>query len=229
MNLTHVDKNGKAKMVDISFKDVTVRTAYAGGWIYVGRKIIELIVENSIQKGDVLNTAKIAGIMAAKRVGELIPLCHPLNLTFVDLKFQLNKNEGKVLIFSEVKIKAQTGVEMEALTAVNIAALTIYDMCKGVDKKIFIGESYLIKKTGGKSGTFRFKEKIKGKVAMVNSNYEFDDETFKIYGILPDHLEDNDTLIVNNEFEAKVKKENGKIYIFSEKPIKEGDLICLKM
>ena len=218
--LTHIDKNGKAKMVDVSLKKITNRIAYAGSSIYVGKQILKMIKENEIKKGDVLNTAKIAGILGAKKVGELIPLCHPLNLSFIDIKFQYDEDDGKILIFSEVRINAQTGVEMEALVAVNIAALTIYDMCKGVDKSIYIGESFLIKKSGGKSGIFRNKEKIKGKILNC-----YDDYSVEILGILPEHLEDND-IIYCNEDEAKVTIKNAKIFL--DKKLKSGVKVWLK-
>ena len=218
--LTHIDKDGKAKMVDVSEKGYTHRVAYAGGSVVVGEKILKMIKENEIKKGDVLNTAKIAGILGAKKVGELIPLCHPLNLTFIDIKFQLDEGNGKVLIFSEAKINASTGVEMEALTGVNIAALTVYDMCKGVDKGIFIGESFLIKKEGGKSGLFRNKNKIKGRVIEVNN-----DNSVKLLGILSEHLQDGDILL-NEKNEYKVKISENKIFLY-EKPEK-GEVVWLK-
>lgn len=218
--LTHIDKNGKAKMVDVTEKDFTYRVAYAGGSVFVGRKILNLIKDNEIKKGDVLNTSKIAGILGAKKVGELIPLCHPLNLTFIDMKFQLDEDNGKVLIFSEAKINAPTGVEMEALTGVNIAALTIYDMCKGVDKSIQIGESYLIKKSGGKSGLFRNKEKIKGKVITFNK-----DGSVELLGILPEHLEENDILVTRNTEYIVSLKDNK---IFFNKEISQGEEVWLK-
>ncbi len=218
--LTHIDKNGKAKMIDVTNKSITYRVAYAGGSVFVGRKILDLIKDNEIKKGDVLNTSKIAGILGAKKVGELIPLCHPLNLTFIDIKFQFDEDNGKILIFSESRINAPTGVEMEALTAVNLAALTIYDMCKGVDKSIYIGESFLIKKSGGKSGLFRNKEKIRGKVLNVNK-----DSSVKILGILPEHLENHDILISKDkEFVVKLKNNT----IFFNKDIAQGEEVWLK-
>ncbi len=218
--LTHIDKKGKAKMVDVSEKGYTYRVAHAGGNVIVGKKILKMIKENEIKKGDVLNTAKIAGILGAKKVGELIPLCHPLNLTFIDIKFQFDDENGKVLIFSEAKINAPTGVEMEALTGVNIAALTVYDMCKGVDKGIYIGESYLILKSGGKSGLFRNKNKIKGRVKEVN-----DDNSVELLGILPEHLQDGDILISKKK-EYKVKISENKMFL-NEKP-ERGEVVWLK-
>jgi cyclic pyranopterin phosphate synthase len=143
--LTHVDERGKAKMVDVSAKPVSEREAVARGEIRLKPATIGLIVSNQIAKGDVLNTARIAGIQAAKRTGELIPLCHPLSLAHVDIDLAVGKD--RIMITGTAKIAAQTGVEMEALTAVAVAALTIYDMCKAVDKEMVIGEIKLVSKT----------------------------------------------------------------------------------
>ena len=153
--LSHIDKNGKALMVDVSDKNITFRKAIAKGEIYVGDKVLQLIMENNIKKGDVLATAKIAGILGAKKVGELIPLCHPLNLTYVNLEFQFDMLNGKIIIFSETSVNAPTGVEMEALTGVSIGLLTIYDMVKALDKSMIISDIQLESKSGGKSGDFR--------------------------------------------------------------------------
>lgn len=141
---SHLDKKGKAKMVDVSHKPIVKREAVASGFIKLKPATISLIKKNAIQKGDCLAAAKIAGIMAAKKVGELIPLCHPLALDYIDLTFELKKNGIKIT--STAKIQAKTGVEMEALTAVSIAALTIYDMCKAVDKMMEIADIKLVKK-----------------------------------------------------------------------------------
>jgi cyclic pyranopterin phosphate synthase len=143
--LSHVDKRGKASMVDVSAKSVQHREAIARGSIFLKRVTLALIAKNQIAKGDVLNTARIAGIQAAKRTAELIPLCHPLNLTHVDV--DLNPKPGRIEITAAARIAAQTGVEMEALTAVAVAALTIYDMCKAVDKSMVISEIKLVSKT----------------------------------------------------------------------------------
>jgi cyclic pyranopterin phosphate synthase len=143
--LTHVDKRGKARMVDVSGKPVQLREAVARGSIFLKRATLALIAKNQIAKGDVLNTARVAGIQAAKRTAELIPLCHPLNLTHVDVDLQMKP--GCIEITATTKIAAQTGIEMEALTAVTVAALTIYDMCKAVDKSMVIGEIKLVTKT----------------------------------------------------------------------------------
>jgi cyclic pyranopterin phosphate synthase len=142
--LTHVDARGKAKMVDVSGKPIQIREAVAIGSIHLQPATLRLIKSNRVAKGDVLNTARMAGIQAAKRTGELIPLCHPLNLTHVDVDLALGKN--RITITATAKIAAQTGVEMEALTAVAVAALTIYDMCKAVDKEMVIGDIKLVSK-----------------------------------------------------------------------------------
>ncbi|MEE8185633.1 MAG: cyclic pyranopterin monophosphate synthase MoaC [Thermodesulfobacteriota bacterium] len=156
--LTHIDKAGKAKMVDVTKKNVTVREAVAGGSVIMKPSTLELILTNEIQKGDVLGVARIAGIMATKRVGELIPLCHPLSITKSDISFNINKEDSIVDIRATVKIASKTGVEMEALTAVSVAALTIYDMCKAVDKGMKISDIRLIRKKGGRSGEYLRKE-----------------------------------------------------------------------
>ena len=143
-NFTHLDEKGKIKMVDVTKKKVTRRQAVARGEILMNIRTIKLIKDKKVPKGDVLTTAKIAGIMAAKKAGELIPLCHPLGLDWVDLSFKIEKN--RIKIFAMVKLEAKTGVEMEALMAVAVASLTIYDMCKAVDKKMVISEIRLEKK-----------------------------------------------------------------------------------
>jgi cyclic pyranopterin phosphate synthase len=142
--LSHVDKRGNARMVDVSAKRVQLREAVARGSIFLKRETLALIAKNRIAKGDVLHTARIAGIQAAKRTADLIPLCHPLNLTHVDV--DLRPKGGRIEITATAKIAAQTGVEMEALTAVAVTALTIYDMCKAVDKEMVIGEIKLVSK-----------------------------------------------------------------------------------
>jgi len=143
--LTHIDTRGKAKMVDVSAKPVQQREAVAMGSILLQPATLRLITSNQIAKGDVLNTARLAGIQAAKRTSELIPLCHPLSLTHVDVDLRVERD--RVEITATARIAAQTGVEMEALTAVSIAALTIYDMCKAVDKQMVIGRIRLLSKT----------------------------------------------------------------------------------
>jgi len=151
---THFDDQGKARMVDVSDKQETVRVADAAGNIRMSTAAYELVKSGSIAKGDVLGIARVAGIMAAKKVDELIPLAHPLMITKVTVDFDFKDEESSIDIFATVGICGKTGVEMEALTAVTVAALTIYDMCKAVDKAMVIGEVRLVKKTGGKSGTY---------------------------------------------------------------------------
>jgi molybdenum cofactor biosynthesis protein MoaC len=156
-NFSHTDKSGKAKMVDVSSKEITVRTAEAFAEVQVSKKVFDKIKSNEIQKGDVLAVAKISGIQAAKKTSELIPLCHNIFISSIDVVLNLNEKKNIVEIKSFAKTIAQTGIEMEALTAVSISALTIYDMCKSLDKSITIKEIKLISKTGGKSGNFHHK------------------------------------------------------------------------
>jgi cyclic pyranopterin phosphate synthase len=153
--LTHLDAKGRARMVDVSAKDSTARTATAKGRIVMGRDTFDLIKSGTVAKGDVLSVARIAGIMGAKKTPELIPLCHPLSLSSVVVDLELA--DGKipaVEITATCKLKGQTGVEMEALTAVSVAALTVYDMCKAVDRGMRIEDIRLVHKAGGKSGQF---------------------------------------------------------------------------
>jgi cyclic pyranopterin phosphate synthase len=153
-DLSHIDDYGKAHMVDVGDKPDTVREARARGAVVMQRSTLELIQRNALQKGDVLAVAKIAGIMAAKRTFELIPLCHPLPLTSVDLTFGLDPSAGRIDIESVARVTGKTGVEMEALTAVAAAALTVYDVCKAVDREMCITDIRLIEKQGGRSGFF---------------------------------------------------------------------------
>jgi cyclic pyranopterin monophosphate synthase len=153
--LSHVDEHGKAHMVDVGEKPDTSREARARGAVLMQPTTRQLIQQNAVQKGDVLAVAKLAGIMAAKRTAELIPLCHPLPLTSVDLSFQYSVDEGRIDIESVARVHGKTGVEMEALTAVAAAALTIYDMCKAVDREMCITDIRLVEKRGGRSGFFR--------------------------------------------------------------------------
>ena len=147
MKLTHVDTRGEACMVDVSHKPIVLREAFARGEIRLQRATLDLIHRNQIAKGNVLATARLAGILAAKKTGELIPLCHPLPITHCEVNFELPKTRDRIVIIASAKIAAPTGVEMEALTAVSVAALTIYDMCKAVDKRMIIGGVKLVKKT----------------------------------------------------------------------------------
>ena len=156
--LTHVDEAGKATMVDVGWKSETERVAIARGSIVMMPQTLELIKANGFEKGDVLGVARIAGIMGAKSTSQLIPLCHPLPLDQVTVEFEYEDERSAVSITATAKTRAKTGVEMEALTAVSVAALTIYDMCKGVDRGMRIGDVRLIRKTGGKSGDIELEE-----------------------------------------------------------------------
>lgn len=152
--LTHFDEEGRAVMVEVGEKTPTRRVAVARGEIRMKEETLRRILDRAVEKGDVLAIARIAGIMAAKKTPELIPLCHPLLLSSVTVEFEPHPGQGRVEIEATVKVTGTTGVEMEALTAVSSAALTIYDMCKAVDKEMVIGEIRLIEKHGGKSGSF---------------------------------------------------------------------------
>lgn len=153
MELTHINEQGRPKMVDVSDKETTCREATAEGFVKVSESTMDLIKSGGMKKGDVLCAAQIAGIMAAKRTWELIPMCHPLTLSAVDVGFELS--DTVVHITATVKCKGETGVEMEALTAVSTAALTVYDMCKAVQRDISIEEIRLVRKSGGKSGVYQ--------------------------------------------------------------------------
>lgn len=152
MPLTHFDGEGKARMVDVTEKQETMREATATGMIRVSRDVYDAIEAGSVGKGDVLSVATTAGIMGAKRTADLIPMCHILPITNCKIRFEKNPQKQEITCFCTVKVTGKTGVEMEALTGVSVALLTIYDMCKALDKFMEIGEIYLCKKTGGKSG-----------------------------------------------------------------------------
>ncbi len=156
MEFTHFDKNGNAIMVDVSEKQVTSRSATAQGYIQVNEEIIQSIQNQTNAKGDVLQVARIAAIMATKKTSELIPLCHGLNVTKVSVDFEIK--DTKIYACCTVKCDGKTGVEMEALTGVNIALLTIYDMCKAISKSMIISDIHLVRKSGGKSGDFTWQE-----------------------------------------------------------------------
>lgn len=155
---THFDDNGNAVMVDVSGKNVTFRTAVAAGSIRVGAEIMAAVKDGNIKKGDVLGVARVAGIMGVKRTSDLVPMCHPLPIQKCSIDYELNEEEGIIQAFCTVKTEGKTGVEMEALTGVQVTLLTIYDMCKAIDKHMVMSDIHLIEKTGGKSGTFRFEE-----------------------------------------------------------------------
>lgn len=154
MKLTHVDKAGKAKMVDIGAKQRSSRVAVAQVAVHASKLVLNAIVSNSVKKGDVLAAARLAGIQAAKRTPDWIPLCHPVALTKIAVTIDVELTRGRVIITTEARAKDRTGVEMEALTAAAAAALTVYDMCKSLDKTMRITDLVLLEKRGGKSGTF---------------------------------------------------------------------------
>ncbi|WP_027359089.1 cyclic pyranopterin monophosphate synthase MoaC [Desulforegula conservatrix] len=154
-SLTHIDSEGTARMVDVTEKKQTDRRALAKGRISMSEEAFKAVMQNKIVKGNVLETARIAGIMAAKRTSEIIPLCHPLMLTHIQVDFTPDETNLSLEIFASVRTPGQTGVEMEALTAVSAAALTIYDMCKAIDKSMIISGIMLVEKSGGKSGDFK--------------------------------------------------------------------------
>ena len=152
--LTHIDENGNAVMVDVTEKDITIRTAKASGIIRMSEEAIKAVSDSTVPKGDVLAAARIAGIMAAKKTPELIPLCHPLCLTKVSVDFEIIADKGLIRCECMVKLDGKTGAEMEALAGVSTALLTIYDMCKAIDKTMVISDICLEEKTGGKSGVY---------------------------------------------------------------------------
>ncbi|KPU42736.1 cyclic pyranopterin monophosphate synthase accessory protein [Oxobacter pfennigii] len=157
MEFTHLNKEGRARMVDVSGKDDTLREAIAAGFIYMKKETLDRVAEGTIKKGDVLSVAQVGGIMGAKNTPNIIPMCHPIMITGCDIKFNISHEHQRIEITATVKNVGQTGVEMEALTAVSVAALTIYDMCKAIDKEMVISDIMLIKKSGGKSGLFERK------------------------------------------------------------------------
>ncbi|ACT33607.1 cyclic pyranopterin monophosphate synthase MoaC [Clostridium botulinum C] len=152
--LTHINKQGRARMVDVSHKDKTKRVGVASASIYMKKETLMKIKEGSIKKGDVLSVAQVGGIMAAKNTPSIIPMCHSIMLSGCDISFKFHEKDCKIDIVAEAKTIGETGVEMEALTAVSVAALTIYDMCKAIDREMVVSDIKLLKKTGGKSGEF---------------------------------------------------------------------------
>ncbi|MBW2557230.1 MAG: cyclic pyranopterin monophosphate synthase MoaC [Deltaproteobacteria bacterium] len=154
MEFTHLDENNRPKMVDVTAKEPTLREAVASGRVLMRPDTVRAIESGGVSKGNVYATAKIAGIMAAKKTSDIIPMCHPLELTGIDIDFSSNIEKGEITINASAKTFHRTGVEMEAMTAVSVAALTIYDMCKSADRAIVLSDIKLLKKSGGKSGTF---------------------------------------------------------------------------
>ena len=157
MQSSHFDKKGAAKMVDISKKKITTRVAKAEGYIYMNRATLEMIEKGLHKKGDVLSIARLAGIMGAKKTSDLIPLCHPLSIEGINIDFQINNESNSIKVLVNCKTTNKTGIEIEALTAVSICTLTIYDMCKSVDRGMKIDNISLTHKSGGKSGTYNKK------------------------------------------------------------------------
>ncbi len=155
--LTHIDQEGRVRMVDVTDKEPTSRTAVAQGIVSMSPSTFKLIQDQTVEKGNVFETARIAGIMAAKKTSAIIPMCHPLNITHVAIDFYPDKETSSIKIEAAARIMGQTGVEMEALTAVTVAGLTIYDMCKSYDREMIISNICLKRKTGGKSGSFKRK------------------------------------------------------------------------
>ncbi len=160
--LTHLNGEGRARMVDVTAKDETLREAVAGGHVQMRPDTLALIAAGGLAKGDVLAVAQVAGVLAAKQTAQLIPMCHPLLLTAVDLSFTPDKDNSRLLIEARVRTAGRTGAEMEALSAVAVAALTVYDMCKAVDREMVISRVCLLEKRGGKSGDFRRGEGERG-------------------------------------------------------------------
>ena len=154
-SFTHIDEKGHVRMVDVTEEKPTVRVAVAGGSVFMKPETFRMIRDQKVKKGNVLETARIAGIMAAKKTSELIPMCHPLSLTHVQVDFEPDETTNRISIEASVRTIDQTGVEMEALTAVSVAALTIYDMCKSYDREMTVSSIQLLEKSGGKSGTYK--------------------------------------------------------------------------
>lgn len=153
---SHFDRDGNAVMVDVTAKEVTARTACASGTIRVNREVMDAVRRREVKKGDVLGVAQVAGIMAAKQTWSLIPMCHPLCIRKCSVDFEVEEEKLEIRAFSTVKVEEKTGVEMEALAAVTTALLTIYDMCKAIDRRMEITDIHLVRKTGGKSGDFSY-------------------------------------------------------------------------
>ncbi|MDD2218923.1 MAG: cyclic pyranopterin monophosphate synthase MoaC [Desulfoplanes sp.] len=158
--LTHIDSNGNVTMVDVGAKADTLRRAVFRTVVRLNARTMALLSENALPKGDVLTTAKIAGIQGAKKTWELIPMCHPLLLSYLDVRFSVNRADNSITIEAEARTTAGTGVEMEALVAAQVAAMTIYDMCKAVQRDIEITECHLLHKSGGRSGTYEYKRSV---------------------------------------------------------------------
>ena len=160
MELSHLNKEGNAKMVDVTSKQVSIRKAIATSTVSMKKETLKRIIDGGMKKGDVLAVSQVAGIMGAKKTSDIIPMCHPLMITGIDISFNHNLDLNELYITSTVLLSGKTGVEMEALTAVSIAALTVYDMCKAIDRGIIIKEIKLLEKSGGKSGLYRREKNV---------------------------------------------------------------------
>ena len=166
---THFDEQGNAVMVDVSEKNPTSRTALAEGKIQVNREVMDAILHHTVKKGDVLGVARVAGIMAVKQTSSLIPMCHVLPISKCSVDFEIEEENLTIKALCMVKVEGKTGVEMEALTGVNVALLTIYDMCKAIDKRMVMTDIHLVEKKGGKSGDFYFEKKKKPPIFKIKN------------------------------------------------------------
>ncbi|WP_300362082.1 cyclic pyranopterin monophosphate synthase MoaC [Fusobacterium sp.] len=156
MEFSHFNKDGNAYMVDVSEKNKTKREARAFGKIKVSKEVISQLINHQVKKGEVLGVARVAGIMGMKKTSEIIPMCHPIFMSGCEINFEIKEDLGEIHIYATAKTIGETGIEMEVLTGVSTAALTIYDMCKSIDKRMVISDIHLLEKTGGKSGDFKF-------------------------------------------------------------------------
>ncbi len=156
MEFSHFNKDGNAYMVDVSEKNKTKREARAFGKIKVSKEVISQLINHQVKKGEVLGVARVAGIMGMKKTSDIIPMCHPIFMSGCEIKFEIKEDLGEIHIYATAKTIGETGIEMEVLTGVSTAALTIYDMCKSIDKRMVISDIHLLEKTGGKSGDFKF-------------------------------------------------------------------------
>ena len=177
--LTHFDKQGRARMVDVSKKKETAREAVARGSLFMKPQTLKRIISGKIEKGDVFAVARVAGIMAAKKTSEIIPMCHPLNLSHIEINFSVAERVNRIDIESRVRINARTGVEMEALVAVCVAGMTIYDMCKAIDRGMTLTNIHLVMKKGGKSGMYRVRSSAFG----VRSNKTKGTKESRVHGV----------------------------------------------
>lgn len=190
-NFTHFNKEGNAQMVDVSEKAITKRIALAKGVVYVDKETLKKILDQEVYKGDVLEVARIAGIMGAKKTSELIPMCHPIFISKINIEYSIDHKKNAIHIYATTKTTGQTGIEVEALTAVSITGLTIYDMCKAIDRSIVIGDIQLLKKSGGKSGLY-LSNLLLGHLLEINNGQ---DEMF---------IEKNEIILLRNEKEEKI-------------------------